>query len=569
MKLYFTPRYFLVLLLLLLNFSETNAGNELALKELSPEAAPIEVKVLTSVGGALTIRWEGDNAGVEKYFIETSTSATGKFESLASIPGSQTFYRHTGLAAGQKMFYRIRSFDGEHYSAYSQVVSGTTRPADYVYKIMPLGDSNTEGHSTTTDNKPVPVEHRAAYRSNLYNMLTKAEIKVDYVGSRKSGKELVEDDDHAGFPGLRDNDIANILRDGSYSNYMDGNKRVIVSDRPYLEVYNPDIILLHIGTNSVDGRESGMNDLIDILDQVDAYEEKSGKEVTVILSKIILRVACYTDNGMNFCPYPDENQATISYNNYMGSMAARRIAAGDRLVLVDMADANIDYRYTASGGDMADPLHPTQAGYDKMSNVWFNALATELAFNTLPVELVSFNAKYSSKGVELTWKTASEKDNSHFVVQRLQEGEQFEDVAEVAGTGNSSISKVYTYLDETAPSGTLYYRLKQVDFDGKFSMSKVVAVENKQATKQADFVFPNPGEGRSISLEVHGFSKEEPVNLLLTDGTGRKLNSTTAKADGTGTLATQLDFAQQLPPGLYLLNLSSQSKNRSLKVIVR
>ncbi len=536
-------------------------------QDLRLEYKAAVLQVLPSLAGSLTLKWTGGSPDVENYIIETATSATGSFMSLASVPGTSTSYRHTGLAPSQTMYYRIRSFDGETYTAYSQVVSGTTRAANHVYKVMPLGDSNTEGSKVTTDNRPVPVEQRAGYRSELARMLGLADIRFDFVGSNKSGSSLLTDEDHAGFPGLRDQDIASILRNGYY--FDNSNTKVTVTNGPYLDVYKPDIILLHIGTNSVDGSPAGMNDMTEILNQVDAYEARSGKEVTVVLSKIIRRV-CYTEAGTTHCPDRAAHEATISFNNNLGTMAASRMAAGDRLVLVDMADANIDYRYASiSGGDMADPLHPTQAGYNKMSGVWFNALSTELVFSTLPVEMVSFSAAVTEGGVVLHWRTASEKNNSHYEVQRMPHGGQFETIATVAGAGTSSISQNYTYADQNAPGGTLYYRLMQVDLNSTFSHSKVVAVENTTQEHQADLIYPNPGNGGSVSLQVHGFAHQEQVNLLLTDSIGRQTSLAAQTADGNGSVAAKLDFAQSLRPGLYIIKIYGSSKTTSLKFLVR
>ncbi|WP_187270219.1 SGNH/GDSL hydrolase family protein [Pontibacter qinzhouensis] len=528
---------------------------------------PTGVQALTSLAGSITLRWAAaGNQEITSYSIEVAATENGTYMTLASVPNARTSYRHTGLAPKQTLFYRIRSFDGDNYSAYSPVVSATTRPADFVYKIMPLGDSNTEGHDKTTNNTEIPMEYRASYRSELSKLLTDAKINFDFVGSRKSGSELVEDDDHAGFPGLGNGHIASILRTGSYTT---GGNTVPVTDRAYLDIYNPDIILLHTGTNGVSGDEEGMNSLSAILDEIDYYEARAGKEVTVIVSKIILRVC---SGPLDWeCPNRGGNEITIEYNNRMGPMVADRIAMGDRLVLVDMADAKLDYTYASSlsNGDMADFLHPVQKGYDKMSMVWHNALVSELVFGTFPVELASFEARPTSQGIALHWRTASEKDNSHFVVQRMKDQDQFVDVGSVAGSGTSSITKNYTFTDTQAPVGTLYYRLKQVDFNGAFSFSKVVPVANMQKVKQADQLYPNPADGRTVHIEAYGFVPEEQLTLFVFNSSGKAVGQLKGSSDGAGTLDSDLNFQEALAPGLYYLTVAGTNKTRSLKFVVK
>ncbi|MER2997071.1 T9SS C-terminal target domain-containing protein [Pontibacter populi] len=95
----------------------------------------------------------------------------------------------------------------------------------------------------------------------------------------------------------------------------------------------------------------------------------------------------------------------------------------------------------------------------------------------LPVELVSFKALASNNAVQLSWATASEKDNSHFIVERSLDGKAFTTIATITGKGTSSIRSNYIFTDEDPLPSISYYRLKQVDFDGTFEYSKVVSVK--------------------------------------------------------------------------------------------
>ncbi|WP_162427057.1 fibronectin type III domain-containing protein [Pontibacter pudoricolor] len=95
----------------------------------------------------------------------------------------------------------------------------------------------------------------------------------------------------------------------------------------------------------------------------------------------------------------------------------------------------------------------------------------------LPVELVNFKATSQSNAVQLQWATASEKNNSHFIVERSQDSKDFRAITTVEGKGTSATRTNYSFTDEDPLQGLMYYRLKQVDVDGSFTYSKTIAVK--------------------------------------------------------------------------------------------
>ncbi|RRN76973.1 T9SS C-terminal target domain-containing protein, partial [Pseudoxanthomonas sp. SGD-10] len=85
----------------------------------------------------------------------------------------------------------------------------------------------------------------------------------------------------------------------------------------------------------------------------------------------------------------------------------------------------------------------------------------------LPVSLTSFNAAKTQSGVQLKWQTASEQNNQYFDVLWSSDGKEFISIARVEGAGTSSVSKNYTFVDNSPLAGYNYYKLIQVDADGK------------------------------------------------------------------------------------------------------
>ena len=113
---------------------------------------------------------------------------------------------------------------------------------------------------------------------------------------------------------------------------------------------------------------------------------------------------------------------------------------------------------------------------------------------SLPVELISFDANsIDNENVKLSWSTASEISNSHFEVERSEDGERFSTLDIVMGNGNSNTKQDYGFIDEKPMQGLNYYRLKQVDFDGAFEYSEIKVVEIK-SNLPAIKISPNPAK---------------------------------------------------------------------------
>jgi hypothetical protein len=99
-----------------------------------------------------------------------------------------------------------------------------------------------------------------------------------------------------------------------------------------------------------------------------------------------------------------------------------------------------------------------------------------IAATTLPIALDKFSAKKHATSCLLSFTTATEKNNAYFAIERSNDGRAFTQIGAIKGAGTSLTQQDYTYTDEKPLRGTNFYRLKQVDFDGRFSYSPVVSV---------------------------------------------------------------------------------------------
>ncbi|GAB2529101.1 hypothetical protein GCM10027189_04880 [Rufibacter soli] len=200
------------------------------------------------------------------------------------------------------------------------------------------------------------------------------------------------------------------------------------------------------------------------------------------------------------------------------------------------------------------------ASMQKVSNNEYAFRNAEVV-TPLPVTLISFTAKAQKDGVLLNWATASEKDNAFFIVERSADGKSFSAVGKVAGAGNSTIKIDYTFLDAHALTGTAYYRLKQVDLDGKFEYSKVVAVQTKAAVAGVSLkVFPNPTTG-VVSLDLTSATPASvTVKVFALDG---RLIKATQMMGG----AVQTLDLSNLAIGTYLINVAGANIDTTVRVV--
>jgi lysophospholipase L1-like esterase len=238
---------------------------------------------------------------------------------------------------GDKDSWTFEDTEGDRagITAAGTPASAASPQAPSPIRIMPLGDSITYGTNSTGI---------VGYRRPLYQLLIGAGYSVDFVGSQVDGSLLDFDRNHEGHRGWR----ADQIRDNITA---------------WLNSTPADVVLLHIGTNDISqgqGATSTASEIGQILDLIDDWEE-ANNEVWVVLARIINR-----NDG--------RAGTTTTLNGLIQTLANTRIAAGDKIVVVNMESA---LNYPA---DLSDTVHPNDTGYGKMAAVWFAELKTLFAF---------------------------------------------------------------------------------------------------------------------------------------------------------------------------------------------
>lgn len=199
----------------------------------------------------------------------------------------------------------------------------------------------------------------------------------------------------------------------------------------------------------------------------------------------------------------------------------------------------------------------------RLNSLWFKSFS--LAPQTiLLVKLQSFSATRTGQVTTLNWKTTSEKDFSHFVVERNVDGKGYADVALVFAAGSTGENS-YRYQDKTALWGKrAYYRLRMVDVDRSAAYSPVSTVHLSKESTLAVTVLPNPASGR-IGVHLPTAWQGKPVRLKLYNSSGMAaLEKELRNAGATATL----DIGHT-PAGFYILNASCDGEAAQQRILIK
>ena len=187
--------------------------------------------------------------------------------------------------------------------------------------------------------------------------------------------------------------------------------------------------------------------------------------------------------------------------------------------------------------------------------------------NPLPVQLSKFSGRFIENDVELYWTTASELNNSYFSVLRSADGVNFETLTYVEGAGTKLTESRYSWIDNRPLSGINYYQLKQTDFDGKFSYSKVIAVRAEISKEKTFVVFPNPAFQHETEPSVYlsGMVENNEYTVDIYSTQGKVIRTIILLTDDRG--EAMVPIKDHLLPGLYVLKLQGYG-NDQIRLVV-
>lgn len=240
---------------------------------------------------------------------------------------------------------------------------------------------------------------------------------------------------------------------------------------------------------------------------------------------------------------------------------ARFLDPADMRLLMDVDDDFSDATVLDASDGLVFTMTPTRVEVSGISNAQlpvngrrFFTLGS-VGATPLPITLLDFRASvFESNKVRLAWETGSETNNDYFTLERSHDGSLWEMITTIKGAGNSSDLRKYQYVDGAQEYGTIYYRLKQTDYDGKFAYSKLVNISITSDQNSPLVIYPNPTNGL---ITLFG-SNIEVKSISVFNSAGQDVSNQTAiKQERNPQVSVDLS---SLPYGFYFLHTNIGSR---------
>jgi Secretion system C-terminal sorting domain len=265
--------------------------------------------------------------------------------------------------------------------------------------------------------------------------------------------------------------------------------------------------------------------------------------------------------------------ATANGLNVGGSPFSLRVEGTNFGTIQEVIDLRITQVSTvsgspgANGGTTSNPqVNRIAVPLTGINNDVFHISSVDGTNSPLPVELISFNASLENGVVKLSWVTSSEINNDFFTVERISEGdEKFNALSTIKGAGTKTTESSYEWIDKNPLVGISYYRLKQTDFDGRFTYSDVRVIENTSTSSRFS-IYPNPIADNKFTLEMNQLPSNAEVPVSVVNMQGAIIHQATYRSDTGGNLKTTVEM-NSVPSGVYMVVINAATGLRKKIVI--
>ena len=181
------------------------------------------------------------------------------------------------------------------------------------------------------------------------------------------------------------------------------------------------------------------------------------------------------------------------------------------------------------------------------------------SLTTLPVNFTSFYISKSSQNIQMTWSTDKEINNSHFDIERSSNGVDWERIAVVFGSGTNSNSSQYSYNDKNISSVVVYYRLRQVDVDGRFVYSSIKSIRMDQAISAVKIY----SSEKNVVIDLNSVIKNNLV-VSVVNSNGQVISKQSFK---NPSYKINLHL-QNAPTGTYVVHVTDNAGMTEVKKII-
>ncbi len=260
------------------------------------------------------------------------------------------------------------------------------------------------------------------------------------------------------------------------------------------------------------------------------------------------------------------NIGTVRVTVDLSSVPGPKVQSDLRLLIDRDGDGFSDNDIAPITGTLSGSLF-TVSGVNLNNGDYITVGTINASDTPLPVELLSFDLSREDNFIISKWRTATETNNDFFTVERSHDGVTWEAIDTVKGSGNSLIERTYTSIDTDPYNGRSYYRIRQTDFDEKFTYSPVRSISIELPQRTLSF-FPNPNLGKTFYMKsTIPINTESSVQIY--DASAKRKYSIKPKQSRRGPDTYLLEVPEKLPPGMYFMSLKSAESVETRKVIVR
>jgi hypothetical protein len=249
-----------------------------------------------------------------------------------------------------------------------------------------------------------------------------------------------------------------------------------------------------------------------------------------------------TDGGTTFLDISAAAQAIFVGNSYV---------LANNIGIVNTTMNGIKYRLVVS---------TSESGLSSPNCGFYNDYTLMVAdCGLLPVKLTSFTGRYTSGKSLLDWQTSQEQNSDHFEIFRSTNGQDFIKIGSVKSAGNSVSVRNYSFQDDIAGNvgNTVYYRLKQIDIDGKASVSPIVKL-SLGSVKSSFEVYPNPFSNNFTV--AFGAAKTATATLRIQNSAGNLVYSKTINVT-KGNNSLMMNNLPALGSGVYYVTIYNEELN--------
>jgi hypothetical protein len=197
-----------------------------------------------------------------------------------------------------------------------------------------------------------------------------------------------------------------------------------------------------------------------------------------------------------------------------------------------------------------------------ISDILNGLFVVNLTPSLLPIEWSDFFAWQEDEAIHLKWTTASERNSSHFEVERSIDGLSFKPIGEKIAKGYSTKTQTYDFIDNQPIVGQNYYRIKQVDHDGQLNYSKIEVVNFKNRTNLPN-IFPNPSNGKEeITIQFNAVQNDENGLMEIFNTSGKLILQKYIN------FASHFTLRAELTQGIYFIKFYMNNEIITKKLVI-